>query len=1082
MNKFLLQFCMLLFLCGAAFAQTRPITGKVTSKDGETLIGVTVSVKGTTNGTATDVNGNFKLNVPKGNVTLVAKYIGYKTREIPLGNQSQITIVLQESDATLLNEVAVVNIGYGSVSKEALTGSVSSVSTKDLKDFPVSTAAEALAGKLAGVSVTTTEGKPGADILIRVRGGGSMTQDNSPLYIVDGVQVENALSLISPQEIQSIDVLKDVASTAIYGARGANGVVLITTKSGHESRTVVSLNAFTGVRKIVNELPVLNPYDFVMYQYDFTHYNTNQLTQDNFVKSYGTYEDLDIYKNVPFADWQDQVFGRNALSRTENLNIAGGNKTSSYSLTLNDTKEDGIMLQSGFKRSFASFRFDNKISDKFKFGFNIRYSRQQIDGVGTSATGSQGSNYLRNSVRYRPFEGGATANADVFDPDYANLTNLTSPTLLANNLLQHNYKNDLITSGTLSYYITKNLTFNSVIGFTNTDTRGNTFSGTITPVARQNANQPIVNITTGNTTKIINSNTVNYHLNKHDHDLTILLGEETNQSHSKTFNDQTKYLPVDITPEEAFAGIQKAVPPSGLVQDPATTNDDGGVKLLSFFGRAQYAYKSKYLANFSYRADGSSLFAPGNRWGYFPSGQLAWRITEEDFVKKADLNWLDNLKLRLSYGSGGNNRIPNDLFKTLFAGGNQYGYAAGEVVTPGFAASALANPKTIWETTISRNLGLDMGFFHGKLNASVDVYSNNTKNLLLQANIPSISGYKQQLQNVGKTSNKGVEIQLNGVIVNNKNISYNASLNVAFNRNKVVDIGNNADGTPATSFLLASGWVNALNDFQLTVGQPIGQFYGYVSDGRYEVDDFTTTYNATSKTYSYTLKPGIANDAAAMLGNRQPQPGDPKLKKLSGGTDMTIGEGDRTVLGNAQPKFIGGFNQQVQYKNFDLSVFANFSYGGKEYNANKIEFTTSYNGYLDNNMLSVVANRWRNFDANGNRVTDPAALKALNANTTFWTPSVGQYTLTSYAIEDASFLRITNITLGYSLPQSLLRRTKALSKVRIYATVNNLYTFTGYTGYDPEANTRRSDPRTPGVDYAAYPRSRYILAGIDVNF
>jgi TonB-linked SusC/RagA family outer membrane protein len=1083
MNKLLLSFIAWLILCGSVFAQNRSITGKVTSKSGEPLIGVSIVMKGTSQGGSTDVNGNFKLNIPsKGDVVLSVRYIGFKAQEIAVGSQSQINITLQEDDARVLKEVNVVNIGYGTVSRNAITGSVSSVSAKDLKDFPVSTAAEALAGKLAGVTVTTTEGRPGADIQIRVRGGGSLTQDNSPLYIVDGVQVENALSLISPQEIQSIDVLKDIASTAIYGARGANGVVIITTKGGRESRTIVSMSAYSGVRKITNELPVLNPFDFVNYQYDLTNYNTTPLLKENFIKSYGTFEDLDIYKNIPFKDWQDAVFGRNALTNTQNFNLTGGTKTASYSFTLNNTNEQGIMLQSGIKRTFATFRFDNTVSDKFRFGFNVRYSRQEIDGVGTSSTGSQGNNRLRNSVRYRPFQGGGGASVDVFDPDYANLTNLVNPVILANNELNFAYSNNIITSVNGTYNFTKDLSFRTVVGLTNIDNKGNLFSGTPTTIARQNSNLPVVNITTGNTVNIINTNTLNYTktFNK-DHQVNILLGEETNQSDTKNFGAQTKYLPADLTSTQAFAGIQKAVPPAGLVQDAPTTSQTGN-RLFSLFARAQYGYKSKYLANFTYRADASSLFASNKQVGYFPSGQVAWRITEEDFIKRADLKWLDNLKVRASYGAGGNNRIQQDLFRTLFsAGTNNYGYAVGESITPGFVSATLANPNIKWETTVSANFGLDFELFHSRLSGSIDLYKNNVHDLLLQAQIPPTSGYISQIQNIGQTSNKGIELQLNGVIVNNKTFTYSTNFNIAFNKNKIVSLGNDPFGNPISSYLTQSGWVNSLNDFQVTVGQPVGQFYGFVSDGRYNVDDFNAVLN-TNGTYTYTLKSGIPNARAALLGNRDPQPGDPKLKKLSNSTDMMIGDNDKTVLGNAQPLFTGGINQTFSYKNFDMSLFMNYSYGNKEYNANKIELTTSYNGYLDNNMLAVVANRWRNFDNNGVRVTDPAQLTALNANTTFWTPSVGQYTLTSYAIEDASFIRISNLTIGYSLPQSFLKRTKVFSRLRVYATVNNLYTFTKYTGFDPEASTRRSNPLTPNVDYAAYPRSRFILGGIDLSF
>ncbi len=1081
-KQFLIIAVLLVVFCVPAWSQTRTVTGKVVGKDADIIVGATVTIKGTKTQTITDANGKFKLNIPaSGKTVLVATYIGSKPVELAVGDRTEVLIEMTEDDANMLNEVNVVNIGYGKVSRDAITGSVSSVSAKDLKDFPVATAAEALAGKLAGVSVITSEGKPGAEITVRVRAGGSITQDNSPLYIVDGVQMENALSVVSPQEIESIDVLKDVASTAIYGARGANGVVLITTKSGRNARTMVSFTTFGGVRRITNKLEVLKPYDFVMYQYQLYNSNDNDLpTKEAFAKTYGAFSDLNIYKNVPFSDWQDRVFGRDAWSNTENLTITGGTKTSSYNLNVNNYKEDGIMLNSGAGRTFVSFRYDNSSSDKFRFGFNARYSRQKVFGAGTSNTGSQSNNSLRNAVRYRPYdEPGQQTVIDEFDPDYANLTNLISPVLGAYSVTKNDYTNQMVNSAYAQYTPIKGLTIKTLFGVTDGDKRTDQFNSSVTAVARQNANLPVVNISNGSTLTIINTNTITYDftLGK-SHKFGLLAGQEINQTKGRSSVVNTKWLPVDLTPEQAFAGIQKATPPTGGVQDAPTTAESAN-RLFSLFGRVSYSYQDKYLGSVILRNDASSLFAPQNRNALFPSAQVAWRLSQEEFFKRMDLSWLDNVKIRASYGAGGNNRIGVDLWKILYLGGGNYGYAVDESITPGFAPNALVNPDIKWETTISRNLGLDLALFKGRLNATVDVYSNNTKDLLLQAKVPVTTGWQTQQQNIGKTSNRGVELQLSGVVANTDDFGYSINFNVSLNRNKIVSLGDDQYGNPNSSYSVASGGVNGF-DFLAEVGGPIGQFYGYLSDGRYEISDFDVTYNATANSYSYKLKAGVPNAKAVALGGKDPQPGDMKLKRISGLPGDDITEADKTVLGNAFPKFAGGINQQFSYKNFDASVFMNFSVGNKTYNANKTEFTGQYL-YKDNNMLEVVKDRWQSFDENGKKVTNPDQLAALNQNTTFWTPASGQYILTSYAIEDGSFLRISNITLGYSLPKEFLNRTKVFSKFRIYATVNNLYTFTKYSGYDPEANTRRG-PLTPGVDYAAYPRSRYILAGVEVSF
>lgn len=1079
MSRVLLFFAFLSFFgLSVAQAQNKQLTGTVKDKvDGQPLVGVSVTVRDSKTGASTDANGVYKISIPAKGAILTFTYIGYKTKSVGVTDQSKFDVSLEE-DANTLQEVTV-NIGYGSVRKEALTGSVSSIKGKDIDQFPVSTIAQALAGKMAGVSVASTEGSPGAEVVIKVRGGSSLTGDNSPLYIVDGIQVENALSILSPNEIESMDLLKDVASTSIYGSRGANGVLIITTKSGKNGRTIVSFDTYAGARQIVNKLDVMNPYEFVKYQYELYNNNTAQDVKDTFTKKYGTFEDLDIYKNIQNIDWQDKVFGRRAWSNTQILNLSGGTEKTTYNFSINNTGEDGIMLNSGYKRTFASFRFDHKISDKLRMGLNVRYSRQRIDGVGTSSTGSQGTNRLRNSVRYQPYSGGSDSG-DLFDADYLT-TGLTNPITLANQELKYDYRNDLISSGYLQYSILKNLTFKSTIGMTFSDRKTNTFNGPVSNVARNNAGLPAIQLDNSTTKSILNTNTLTYKPNLgKEHTLDLLVGEETNMIDVNAGSSTIKWFPVNITADEAFGSIQKAEPPSGSIQDKPTSLISG-TRQFSLFGRASYGFMNRYFATFNFRTDASSLFAAGKQWGYFPSGQVAWRASEEKFFKDLDLNWLDNLKVRVSYGAAGNNRIGQDLFRTLFysnstAGGyavNDAGVSTG-LISGSSTGNILSNPNITWETNTSTNAGLDIDLFKNKLTLNIDYYDNKTKNLLLNANVPQTTGYSTQQQNVGKTQNTGWEFQLNYQAVRTKDFTYNTSFNISFNKNKIVALQSGVN-----SYITQSGWVNSLGDFKVEVGQPVGQFYGFISDGRYTVDDFTAVQN-TNGSYSYTLKSGIPN-SYVLLGNKNPQPGDMKVQKLSSSSSMMIGDDDRTVLGNAQPKFTGGLNNQFAYKNFDLTVFVNFSYGSKVYNANKLEFTSQYN-VKDNNLLAVMNDRWQNFDANGVKVTDPALLTAMNANTTMWTPTTGNYSLTSYAIESGSFLRISNVTLGYTLPQTLIKKTGFISKLRVYGTVNNLYTITGYTGYDPEANTRRSNPLTPGVDYAAYPRSRYILAGINMVF
>lgn len=1082
MKRLLLSLFVSLLITMMATAQSTQIKGKVVDGDGQPVRGASVVIDKSKTGGSTSDDGSFSIPVKDAseiyNLTISSK--GYKATKAAAKAGTLANIVM-EKEISNMDEVVVV--GYQTMKRRDLTGSVSSVGAKDLKDVPLSSAAEAVTGRLAGVQVTTTEGQPGATVLIRVRGGGSVTQDNSPLYIVDGIQVENALSLLAPSEIASVDVLKDASATAIYGARGANGVVLITTKGGKVGKAKVTYDGTFGVRNIAKTLDVMNPYDFVNYQYDLykAMYGTSS-DSTKFTTKYGQFADMDLYKQMPMVNWQDQVFGRNAIAQNNTINLSGGVKGMTYSLTLSNNNEDAIMMNSGFKRSMAAFRLDNQLSDKIKMGFNIRYSTQQVEGAGTSNTGSQGNNKLRNVVRYQPFKSETTFTDDaVLDPISYNNSSIVNPIVFVNDDVRRQKQNTIVVDGYMSWQIVKNLTFKTTIGATRADTSNNLFSGLSTYVARQNGNMPAATMATYTGTSFTNSNTLAYtNTFGNKHSVNILLGEETYQIKSNAFSATNYWYPAEMKANEVFAQFQSSQPPTAASVQPRPTSFQTQSQLLSFFGRANYSYDGKYIATVSMRSDGSSKFAEGNRWGYFPSASVAWRLSQEDFMH--DIigrgNVVNDIKLRASYGAAGNNRINDNLYRQTFVSSlaEGYGYEVG-ATNPGLTSPSLANSRLKWETTISRNIGLDFAFLNSRLTASIDGYWNLTKDLLLMADVPSTSGYTKQLQNAGKVQNRGIELQLAGQIVNKRDFSWSASFNIARNWNKVVDLGIDPTGHPRQSYQVMSGWVNSMPDFYVQLGKPVGQFYGYVTDGYYTTDDFSG-YDAGSKTF--ILKQGVADDRGVALGGKAPEPGSLKLKNLAGDSVIRLDEDER-VLGNAQPIFTGGLNNQFTYKGFDLSIFMNFVYGNKEYNANKLEFTTAYQ-YTDNNMLAIVKDRYRINDANGNKVTDLKQLDEMNKNAKIWTPSRGNYFLHSYGIEDGSFLRINNVTLGYTLPANLLARTKFISRVRVYTTVNNLYTFTKYTGFDPEASTRRATPETPGVDYATYPRSRYYLAGLSVTF
>lgn len=1060
-----LALVVLLVSASAVVAQSRTVSGTILDETGSPLPGASVIEKGTSNGTVSDVNGKFSISVGAG-ATLVISYIGFQEQTVVIDNQTTLSIIMQP-DVKSLQEVVV--IGYGEVQKKDLTSSVSALDSKQLKDIPINSAAQALAGRLAGVQVTASEGSPNAQVQIRVRGGMSITQDNSPLYVVDGVQVENALSVLAPQDIESISVLKDASATAIYGSRGANGVVIIKTKSGRGGKTTVSISSLVGVRQLANKLDVLKPYDFVKYQYERSRGSTT--TENNFRDTYGTYGDIELYKGVPFVDWQDKIFGRSALMQTQNVSINGGSEKTSFNLSLTSNGEEGIMRGSDFNRRLVTFKLDHNVSKLVDVGFAVRYNNTIVNGAGTSVPGSSSLNRLRHSVKYRPyiFPG---QSIDTYDPDYALETNsnslaLINPILLTKAEYRKDKQSTLNLSGNVNLKFTDYLSFRSTFGVDMYSEGDYVFNDTITSASISNGGgQPLASIDNNLRTIINNSNVFTFAVSKlpnfpKEHSLNVLVGHELYETRNNRNFQDNRYFPIGITPKLAFGSMQLGTP------QPTSFTQETQSRLLSFFSRVSYNYNDKYFADISFRTDGSSKFAQGHRWGMFPAASLMWRAISEPFMDPLS-NIFSDLKVRMSYGTAGNNRIPDYQYLSVYDASAFYSLNNGQVI--GFSPTALANGNLQWEATISRNVGIDLGVLENRIQLSVDYYRNSSKDLLLNRVVPATSGYTSQIQNIGETLNQGVEIQLGGTPMRRQDFRWDANFNISFNNNKIVSLG-----PGQSSFLVSSGWAgsNQPADYNVMVGKPVGTIWGLVTDGFYTVDDFN--YDAGSGTY--TLKAGVPNNQG--ITSVAPQPGTIKFKDVT--PDGVINDKDRTIIGRATPKFYGGLNQNFTYKNFDLSVFINFQYGNDVLNANKLEFTSGYT--VNSNLLSEVKGHWTNVNAAGEVVTDPVQLAALNKDARIWSPltTASSFYVHSWAVEDGSFIRINNVTLGYSLPSALLQKLH-ITKFRVYGTVNNLAVFTKYSGYDPEVNTRRNTPLTPGVDYAAYPRSRAFIMGVNLTF
>lgn len=1045
--------------------RVRSVSGKVTAKEGFPIPGVTVAVKGTTTGTITTGEGTYRLtNLPE-NAILMFSFVGMKTQEIP-ADRDVINVIMEEETIGLEEVVA---IGYGSVPKRDLTGSVASVSGEDLQAIPVASPATAITGKLAGVQVLSTEGSPDAEMRIRVRGGGSITQDNSPLYIVDGFPV-NGITDIAPSDIQSIDVLKDASSTAIYGSRGANGVIIITTKTGQAGKVSVSYNAYFGFKRIAKKLDVLSPEDYVKWEYEFAMLDDKD-DISGYTEKFGVYEDMDLYAGLKGNNWQEQVYGRTGQVFNHDLSIRGGDEKFSYSMNYAFIDEKAIMIGSDFSRNNLSLKLNHNPNDKVQLSFSMRYSDTQINGSGANEQNEKSSadSRLKHAVTYTPIplQGLTTDDTDAEIAGY-----LINP-------IRANEDNDRLQkrknynfAGSFSWEVLKNLQIKTEAGLDNYYNNDDRFYGLTTyyvdnAPAVENQGKPALIMSDRKQVRFRNTNTASYDFKDlvgENHKLRLLLGHEMVEFRTQELTSTIHGFPSLFTFDQARKLSSQGKPFSS---DNYFSPD---YKLLSFFGRLNYDYKSKYLFSATFRADGSSKFARGNKWGYFPSAALAWRISDEPFLKSMS-GWLNDLKIRASYGTAGNDNIPTGQLSQAFV-------SSASSWINGFdsywaASKTMANPELKWETTYTRNLGLDFSLLNqGALNGTIEAYLNTTEDLLIQFPV-SGTGYDTQYRNMGKTRNKGLELTLNWRAVNKKNAGLDLSFNVGVNKNKIKSLGIMND------FGAETGWASTEigTDFWVAKDGSVGEMYGYLSDGRYEVSDFEGYDTDEEK---WILKEGIA-DVTAVAGT--PAPGMIKLKNIQG-DDNRVTVDDRTIIGNANPLHTGGLTINSRLHGFDLSAVFYWSYGNDIYNANKVEYTTQSTRYQYRNLIDMMADgkRWVNIDpANGQLVTDPSVLAGMNTSTTMWSPYMSRYIFSNWAVEDGSFLRLSTLTLGYTLPSALTQKMH-LRSLRFYVTGYNVFVLSDYCGFDPEVSTRRKTALTPGVDYSAYPRSRQLVFGLNVNF
>lgn len=1013
------------------------VTGTVLDETNTPLIGVSVKLKKAGKGVITDMNGKFNIKAGN-NATLVFSYIGYLTQEVKLTGKKSLNIKLVPDNA-MLDELVVV--GYGAMKKSDLTGSVSGVDEKRINNYKSGSVVEALGGQIPGVQVTASDGTPGSGFDIKIRGIGTVNGDSSPLYIVDGFEVDN-IDYLANADIEKIDVLKDASASAIYGARAANGVVLVTTKSGKMGKPVITYNGSASYRRISKTLDLLDPYEFVKLQMEInpTKYATTYYQEGNDADGNPyRYQSLEDYRNVSGIDWQREAF-RPTWSQNHDISITGGTKTTQYAISYSHFDEDGIFVNSGFKKNTGKMRFKQQINKAISLDATLNYANTVKDGIGTSGTGGTLS-MLANLLRARPTGGLSVTDEElltsVFDPlllQSSDSYNQINPIKQAEAVKSRRQAELWGLNMAVNIQLMKNLVWRSAATYNTTNTRSDSFYG-------ENSSQAYRSGGVYGSTQMqkdlrwSNSNTLTYKMkiNKKN-SFDVMLGHEISYRSTEYLYGQAKDFPFDNLENDNL----------GLGATPSSvTTGKSDKKLLSFFARGNYNYGNRYLLTATIRADGSTVFSKKNKWGYFPSFSAAWRVSEEKFMKK--ITPISNLKLRFGWGTVGNDRVSNFLSLDLYT---ESKYGVGNKLVTVLTPKQLANKNLKWEGQTTTNLGIDIGLFKNRVNLSADFYVKNTKDLLLAQNLAYVTGFSYQWQNIGKIQNKGIELNLNTTNIQTKNFLWQTDFNISFLKNTLKSL---QDGTvsmySATNF--NSNFSNY--DYVATVGQSLGQIYGYVFDGVYQTSDFNVTPDG-----QMVLKPGIPQDSRLSA-----QPGVVKYKDVDG--DGKITTSDRTVIGNGYPKWYGGITNTLNYKNVDFSFLFQFSYGNEVYNANRMFNTQTTDERT--NQLAEVADRWTPTNAS-NRV--PSAKGYV------------KYELYSRFVEDGSFLRLKNITLGYTFPQQWTKKV-FINRLRVYGTAQNLFCLTKYSGYDPEVNMK-SSPLMPGFDWGAYPKSRVFTFGVEVQF
>ena len=1040
-----------------------PISGIVTDDAKQPLPGVSVQLKGKTVGAVTGRDGRFTINVPDKNAVLIFSMIGYENRELPVQDLQAMTVVLKQTPASL-DEIVVV--GYGTQLKKDVTGSVGGIKEKEIQQSKSVSFMDAMQGRLSGVQVTTNSGEPGSAVNVIIRGTNSFNSGTQPLYVIDGVQIDinnaeaaasgvgntaltNPLAGIAPSDIASIEVLKDASATAIFGSRGANGVVVITTKSGKNNSSIVEFSTYGGVAWAPKRIPMIGAQDYANLRF------LNGTADAGYavdVNNDGLFDQVNDrvkdMSNIPSKDWQREVL-RKAVTQSYNLSVSGGNAKTNFLLSGSYLQQQGLIINNKFERYGMLMKINHNASDRFRIGGNVNLSHALGSGVA-----SNGGNDVRgnNGMIQMLLQTKPVNNPDptqlASDPDGSSLS---SPYDFASLAYKRSPLTRILADLNINYRIMNGLNLDARAGGVMTMSKNGEFYPTT--VSWGLATNGLALLNTSNSTNWYQTSTLTYNKRfaKH-HSLTALLGFEINSYQLETFRWQGQGFDVqNINPLDNISTAKVLPVPPGT--------DKQKYIRLSEFARLNYSFKDKYLLTATLRNDASSKLAADNKSALFPSLGLAWRISKENFLKNQ--RTITDLKLRGSFGLTGNERIPP--YQSLAVLTPVYYSLPTNSASLGFAPNTITNPTLTWETTYAYDAGVDLSLWKDRITFTADVYLKQTKDLLLQADIASQSGFMRQYQNLGQVDNKGLELSLNAVIIKKKDFNWSSNFNISLNRNKVVSLGS-VNYIPVTVY---GGPI--ANIGRVTVGQPIGTAYGYVFDGIYQMQDFTvknsagnpvdpkTITSANFANYTYTTVAGVP-----VMGSRSSKPGDLKYKDMN--NDGVINGNDATVISNSNPKHYGGFSNNFTYKNFELNILFNWSYGNQVMNLGRFRIE---GGQVP--FASATEEFWNNrwtLQNSSNRYPSQSGQ--------------GKAEVSSYYMEDASFLRLKNITLGYNINKSAFLKKLGVNGLRVYVTGTNLHTWTKYGGFDPEINSYSQ--LLPGVDNISYPRERSVIFGANLKF